>query len=73
MLLKYYGAENSKKEKAYIPIADVMRVFKPKTSSQAAAKFSKHSNLFMIEVCVFFFGAFMFLCCLDMLTYHDAC
>lgn len=53
MVLRYQTSEESRKEKATIPINEVVRVFKPRSSSfQAhhAPNLSKHQNLIMIEV-----------------------
>ena len=54
MMLRYFASEASKKEKAAFAIEEVMRVFKPRSSSFShvhnAPHLSKHQNLLMIEV-----------------------
>ena len=53
MLLKYFSGKDAKKEKAYVPIDEVLRVFIPKTSSGVGSgpkSLQKHHNLLMIEV-----------------------
>lgn len=52
MMLRYQTSETSRAEKAVIPISEVVRVFKPRTSSftgHHGPDLSKHQNLFMIE------------------------
>jgi myosin-3 len=55
MMLRYFASEASKKEKAAFAIDEVMRVFKPRSSSFSqvhnAPNLGKHQNLLMIEVC----------------------
>eukprot|EP00043_Microstomoeca_roanoka_P008508 m.81903 g.81903 ORF g.81903 m.81903 type:complete len:1020 (+) comp14274_c2_seq2:2-3061(+) len=49
MNLKYFATETGKKEKNCIPIDELQRVFKPRSSTLTAHKFARHENILALE------------------------